>query len=278
MSSEHVLEKTISRDGTPIAYWRSGDGRPLVLVHGTAADHTRWDTVRALLEPHSAICVMDRRGRGASGDADEHTLDREVDDVIAVVDAVAQQWGGPVDLLGHSFGGLCALVAAGRTTNVRRLALYEPPVLALDVYPDGFLERADALLADGRREDVIVMFFREVVRMPEDQLTAFRALPAWQARVDVAHTLAREERATSAFDFDAEHWATLEVPTLLLDGSASPEFLRRSTAALAGVLPNVRVAVLQGQQHAAMDTAPDMFVEAVVTFFDREPNDSTGHQ
>jgi pimeloyl-ACP methyl ester carboxylesterase len=266
MTSEQVLEKAISRDGTPIAMWRSGEGPPLVLIHGTTADHTRWNTVRAGLEGHATLFAMDRRGRGASGDGEGYRIENEFEDVAAVVDAVAHHARGPVDVLGHSYGALCALGAVEMTTNIRRLALYEPPVIPGDAFPPGLMQRLEALLAEGRREDVILTFFREVVRVPESQLAALRALPAWPARVDAAHTIPREEQGTMSFQFDRERLASLQTPTLLLDGSESPEFLRRSTAALAAVLPNVEVALLAGQQHAAMDTAPQLFTEFVVGY------------
>ena len=148
MASQQTLEKAISRDGTAIGYFRSGAGRPLVLVHGTTADHTRWDTVRDLFEPHLSLATMDRRGRGASSDADAYAFEREVEDVVAVVDALARETGGPVDLLGHSYGGLCSLGAVLQTDNVRRLVIYEAPVLGEGVVPDGFLDQRRA--AGGR--------------------------------------------------------------------------------------------------------------------------------
>jgi pimeloyl-ACP methyl ester carboxylesterase len=266
MTQADGFDKVISADGTAIAYWRSGTGRPLVLVHGTTADHGRWGTVRALFEPYVELYAVDRRGRGASGDVEDYSLDREVEDVVAVVDAVAAEWGGPVDLLGHSYGGLCSLSAAQQTANVRRLVVYEAPVLATGVFPPGFAERIEALLDEDRREEVIVQFFREVLRVPDDQLSAMRALPAWSARVDAAPTILREERAVTAYRLDRSRLATSVVPTLLLAGSASLEFLRASTDALAELLPDVEVAVLEGQGHTAMDTAPQLFADTVLGF------------
>ena len=198
MASEQTLEKAISRDGTAVGYFRSGAGRPLVLVHGTTADHTRWDTVRDLFEPHLSLAAMDRRGRGATGDADAYAFEREVEDVVAVVDALARETGGPVDLLGHSYGGLCSLGAVLQTDNVRRLVVYEAPVLGEGVVPEGFLDQVAPLVDEGRFDEVLMMFFREVVLMPEDQLRAFRELPAWQARLGTAPTLARELGTASA--------------------------------------------------------------------------------
>jgi pimeloyl-ACP methyl ester carboxylesterase len=263
---DQVLEKAISSDGTTIALWRSGTGRPLVLVHGTAADHSRWDTVRELLEPHATVYAMDRRGRGASGDADDYDIERESGDVAAAVETVAQRRGEPVDLLGHSYGGMCALAAAVTTNDVRRLVLYEPAVLGTGVYPSGFGGRIAELLSEGRREDLLVTFFREVAGLSDDQVAAIRGMPSWPGRVAAAHTLVREEQATTGYRFDPARYASLATPTLLLTGSKSPEVLRDSTAAVAGVLPDARVEVFEGHGHAAMDTASQRFADTVVGF------------
>lgn len=267
MSADRVQDRAISQDRTPLAYWRSGRGRPLVLVHGMTADHTRWNPVLDLLEPRVTVCAMDRRGRGASGDAEHYAIEREYEDVAAVVDAVASRSGGPVDVFGHSHGALCALEATRLTADVRKLVLYEPPVIfGIDDHPLDLVDRLDALLAEGRREDVLELFFREVVGVTDEQLALMRTLPAWPARVAAAHTIPREERATLGYRFDPERWATVSVPTLLLDGSDSPDFLRRSTETVAAALPRARVAVLDGQQHVAMDTAPDVVADTVLSF------------
>src|SRR5688572_24310787 len=113
-----------SGDGTTIACEKIGSGPPLVLVHGTAADHTRWAPVLPALSGRFTIYACDRRGRGASGDGASYAMEREFEDVAAVVDGI----GGPVDLLGHSYGALCSLEAAVLARNLRRLALYEPPI------------------------------------------------------------------------------------------------------------------------------------------------------
>ena len=128
VTTEQVMEKALSSDGTPIAFWRSGTGRPLVLVHGTTADHSRWHSVRGLLEDLRHAVRPRSPGPGPSGDAEDYAFGLEVEDVVAVVDAIADEWGGPVDLLGHSYGaymrprcGLCT------RPNLRRLVLYEAP-------------------------------------------------------------------------------------------------------------------------------------------------------
>ena len=111
-----------TESGTPLAYWRSGKGPPLVLVHGTAADHSRWRPVLPALEERFTVYAIDRRGRGGSGDSDDYAVEREFEDVAAVVDSL----GEPVNLLGHSYGGLVALEAALLTRNVRKTRAVRP--------------------------------------------------------------------------------------------------------------------------------------------------------
>jgi pimeloyl-ACP methyl ester carboxylesterase len=266
---EPTAIRVVSRDGTQIAYWTSGVGSPLVLVHGTTADHSRWRPLLPYLEAHATVHAMDRRGRGASGDAPDYEVTREFEDVAAVVDVVAEATGSPVDMLGHSFGGLCAFGAATLTANIRRLVLYEgwpspnPDRLAL---PPGVRERLDALLAAGNREAVLETFFREVVGMPEAELSVYRALPAWQARIAAAHTITRESRAEQAARFDPEQAARITVPTLLLAGGDSPEFLKAGIDTLAAALPDARIVVIEGQQHIAIDLVPAVFADHVLAF------------
>ena len=117
--------RVVSGDGTQIAYWSSGEGPPLVVVHGTPADHTRWRPLLPYLEPYASVHAMDRRGRGASGDGPDYELVREYEDVAAVVDAVAAASGTPVDLYAHSHGGIVAFGAATLMSSIRRLVLSE---------------------------------------------------------------------------------------------------------------------------------------------------------
>ena len=267
--SGSTVTRVVSRDGTQIAYWTSGVGSPLVLVHGTTADHTRWRPLLPYLEPHATVHVMDRRGRGASGDAPDYEVTREFEDVAAVVDAVAEATGSPVDVLGHSFGGLCAFGAATLTSNIRRLVLYEgwpspnPDQLAL---PAGVEARLDGLLAAGNREAALETFFREVVGMPEAEFAVYRALPAWQARLAAAHTITRESRGEQAARLDPEQAARITVPVLLVAGGDSPEFLKAGIDTLAAVLPDARIVVIEGQQHIAIDLVPAVFADHVLAF------------
>jgi pimeloyl-ACP methyl ester carboxylesterase len=268
-TTEATVTRVVSRDGTEIGYWTSGEGSPLVLVHGTTADHTRWCPLLPYLEPHATVYALDRRGRGTSGDAPDYGVAREFEDVAAVVDAVAEASGSAVDVLGHSFGGLCAFGGAALTSNIRRLVLYEgwpspnPDLLAL---PPGVEERLDALLAEGDREAVLETFFREVVGMPEEEFAVYRALPAWRARIAAAHTITRESRGEQAALFDPEQAAKITVPTLLLAGGDSPDFLKAGIDAVAAALPDAHIVVLEGQRHIAIDLVPEVFARHVVAF------------
>jgi pimeloyl-ACP methyl ester carboxylesterase len=260
----------ISRDGTTIGCSVVGTGSPLVLVHGGTADRSRWAGITPRLAGSFTVCAMDRRGRGLSGDGPEYAVEREFEDVAAVVDAESQRAATPVDLLGHSFGGICAMEGARLSSNVRRLVLYEPAGMAFDEpLPPDLIDRIERLIGSGDREGVLVTFFREAVQMPDHELSVFRGLPAWQGRLAAAHTLARELRAVEAYRYDRERIATITVPTLVLAGGDSPADVRHICDVVAGALPNGELHVLPGQQHIAMDTAPNLFVDAVVEFLQR---------
>lgn len=258
------MQKITSKDGTPIAYQRSGTGVPLVLLHGTGGAYSRWVPVLPALEQHFSVYTVDRRGRGESGDSDTYAIEREFEDVVAVVDSI----GEPAHLLGHSFGGICALEAALLTRNLRKLILYEPPipVAGVPIYPAGVIERLQALLDVGDHEGVLTTFMREVVRMPLHEFERFKSSSAWPARVAAAHTLPRELRVHERYRFQAERFKGLTTPTLLLVGGESPDFFKAAIATVKAALPTSRVVALPGQQHIAMDTAPELFVREVVAF------------
>ena len=258
------VETITSKDSTPIAYQRSGEGPPLVLVHGAAADRSRWSPVLPALEERFTVYAIDRRGRGGSGDADGYAIEREYEDVAAVVDSL----GEPVNLLGHSYGALCALEAALLTWNVRKLVLYDPgiEVAAQEIYPHEVIERLEALLEAGDRAGIVVTTMREVAGLPPEVVEYMRSQPVWQARVAAAHTIPRELRAVKAYRFDPERFRDLGMPTLLLSGGDSPTALRKAAEAADEALPNSRLVVMPGQGHSAMDTGTDLFTTEVLRF------------
>jgi pimeloyl-ACP methyl ester carboxylesterase len=258
---DEQVDTVVSADGTPIAVWRSGTGPPLVLVHGATADHSRWAPALPALEEHFTVLAMDRRGRGRSGDADDYALEREAEDVVAVVESAGDQ----VSLLGHSHGGVCSVEAALLTEVIEKLILYEPPMGFLVISPE-LVRRLEELLEAGEREELLTVFMREVVGLPEEQVDLMRSLPAWQARLAAADTIPREERANREYAWEPDRFRALDVPTLYLQGGDSPAPFVQAGEALAAALPDCRVVVMPGQSHTAIDTGTDVFTTEVLSF------------
>jgi pimeloyl-ACP methyl ester carboxylesterase len=261
---QFAMAKLTSVDGTTIAYSRSGAGPPLVLVHGTSGSSARWISVLPLLQDQFSVYTVDRRGYGQSGDGDRYALEREFEDIAAIVDSIQE----PVNLLGHSYGALCCLGAALLTPNLRRLILYEPLIrlTSASLYSEGVIERLQARLDAGDREGVLTILFRELAEMTREEHEGLRALPNWPARLASAHAVPRETRAEDQYEFRAEAFRNLRVPTLLLLGGDSPKSFKQVTESLAAALPNGRIAILHGQRHLAMNTAPDLFLHGLRTF------------
>jgi pimeloyl-ACP methyl ester carboxylesterase len=250
-----------SKDGTLISYLRMGQGPPLVLVHGATSDHTRFAPVLDAFSTRFTVYAMDRRGRGGSGDSADYSPEREYEDVAAVVAAAGQ----PVFLLGHSFGGICAMEAALRFGGVRKLILYEPPVAAPNA---GRAAAYETMLRAGQDEEMLESFLRENARLPDHEIEALRRLSTWPARVTAARTVPREMRVVEGYRVDAARLATLGVPTLLLLGSDSQRFQHEGTESLHKAILGSRVVVMSGQQHSAMMTAPQVFAREVGVFLE----------
>jgi pimeloyl-ACP methyl ester carboxylesterase len=259
------MEKVVSRDGTSIAYHSSGSGAPLVLVHGTSGTFQRWAPVLPLLERHFTVYAMDRRGRGESGDsADPYSAQREFEDVAAVVDAI----GTKVHLFGHSYGAVCALEASLLTERIDRLILYEPPIPPPGPRgeEDGVLKKLQDLLTAGERAALLTTFMRKMVRMSSRDIRLSKSMAAWPARVAAAHTIPREILALREYSFEPLRFRAGSAPTLLLLGGESPDHFRQAVLLLESALPNSKTVVLAGQQHVAMETAPELLAEAVSAF------------
>jgi len=270
-AAQATLTHVTSSDGTRIAVHVSGQGRPLVAVHGTTSDHLSWRLVLPLLEPYFAVHAVDRRGRGCSGDRPEYSLDLEYADLAAVVDAAAAATGGPVDLIGHSYGGNVAFGAARLTSNIRRMVLYEgwpAPNAAHRTTPPEVMDRLATLLSQGLPEEMLEILYRDVVKMSEEEIAALKAAPTWPARVAAAPTVPRELAAFGAQAFDPRWAARISVPVLLLVGGESPDEVRADPDVVAAALPDARVRILDGQMHMAHLTAPEAFAEEVLEFLD----------
>jgi pimeloyl-ACP methyl ester carboxylesterase len=266
-TDQATVSHTTSRDGTEIGYFTTGDGPPLVLVHGALGDHTRWDMLRPHLEPHFTVHAMDRRGRGASGDSADYDVAREVEDVAAVVNAVAETSGTAVDVLGSSAGASFAVAAAALTTHVHRLVLFEPPARqVLELLPAELLDQLDALLAADDREGLLRLAYRVLVGLSDEEIENLRAQPAWPNRLAAAHTVPRELRIPPERMFDEGQAASVTVPALVLVGAATPPPFQASARSVVDALPNARIAVLDGQGHAAEMFAPEIVAQQVIPF------------
>ncbi|HEX6250004.1 MAG TPA: alpha/beta hydrolase [Gemmatimonadaceae bacterium] len=259
------MDLITSPDGTPIAVWRSGEGSRLLLVHGATADHsTTWRFVQPEFERRFTVYTMDRRGRGRSGDTLPYDLRREAEDIAAVVDAI----GAPVDVLGHSYGALCALEAALLASGVRRLVLYEGvPLRGEDGFRPGIIDHLDELIAAGKVEEALVAMYRDLVEMSSGEIDIMKSnADAWAVRLRNVQTMPREARVEQSYRFTPERFVDMKAPALLLVGGDSPQRELENAQAVAAGLHNSTVVVLPGQQHVAMYTAPELFVRVVEDF------------
>jgi pimeloyl-ACP methyl ester carboxylesterase len=207
--------------------------------------------------------VMDRRGRGHSGDAPAYTHKREAEDIAAVIDAI----GGPVNVLGHSFGALCSLDAMLLTPNVRRLILYEPPMAigGRDLPPEP-AARMQALLNAGKKRQALLVFCRDVFKIPEHEIAFIRASAGWPVSV-AAHTIPRECKIVDGCTFDPKRFRSMQTPTALFVGCDSPLPQHGIAETVDAALPQSRIVLLPGEQHSAPTTAPDLFAREVLKFF-----------
>jgi pimeloyl-ACP methyl ester carboxylesterase len=254
-----------SADGTSIVVEHYGEGPALAVVPGALSDLTSWMACAPLLAHGRSVLVIDRRGRGGSGDAASYEPELEIEDVLAVLAAA----GGPADLLGHSSGAILALQAAERTPReLRRLVLYEPPVFLEedDRIPTDLPERLDALLASGDEDVALETFLREGPRSPDAEIRGSRRHPVWSRMLTMARTAPYDARIQLGFDLDLRRLATMGTPTLMLIGTQSPSRMRNGSEAIAKALPAARIEELPGQGHIAHVLAPGLLADAVDRF------------
>ncbi|MEW9531776.1 alpha/beta fold hydrolase [Microbispora sp. NPDC049125] len=241
------MNKTISADGTSIAFDRVGQGPALVLVGGGPIDRSANDALVELLAATFTVYNYDRRGHGDSGDTAPYAVNREFEDLEAVI-AEADQ---PVCLYGTSGGGMIALEAAARGLPVGRLAVWEPPYIVDDSrapVPATYRRQLADLLAEDRRGDMVELFLTTAVGMPAEFVAPMRDMPFWKDNEAVAHTLIYDAMITGDFSLPAKRIAAVPVPTLVLDGGTTP-WLTAAARAVADVVPDARRVTLPGQPH-----------------------------
>jgi pimeloyl-ACP methyl ester carboxylesterase len=251
-----------SKDGVFIAVECAGAGQTLVIVHGGTGDRNRWTPLFPLLVSSFTVCAMDRRGHGASGDSPDYTLQKEAEDVAAVVNSRR----GPVFVLGHSYGGVAALESAFLTDKISKLALYEPPLQELD--HTAVADKIETMIRRGEREQALMTFLQDIVMISPTEVRAMRSRSSWPGMVASIESQVRQIRALNRYRFDPKRVSSLRIPTLLLTGSdtASPE-LKLAISGLLDSLPNRRLIVFEGQQHNAMDAIPQQFADAITNYF-----------
>ena len=255
-----MLRHVDAPDGVSLACEVSGEGPPLVLVHGAGSARWSFDAVRPHLEARFTVIALDRRGRGDSTVGGEYSLECEYQDVAAVVRGA----GDGALLAGHSYGGLVAAGAA-RLADVSRLALYEP-AMGGGLAKRETIDRWDRLIADGDRDTVIREFCRDIAGYGEAAIDELARSPIWEARRQIVPTLPRELRAEGEHRFDGAALAALGTPTLLLVGTESPDWAVRSVAAYGEAILESETHSLERQGHSANMTAPDLLASELEQF------------
>ena len=266
MTDMNKIFNATSRDGTRLGCVIDGQGPPLLMVHGTGDTHLGWRRLRPLLAPHFTLYLMDRRGRGVSGDRDDYSLEHEWEDVAAVIDAIAE----PANVFAHSFGAMCALEGALKAHNLYRLCVYEPSVNrnAGNAKREFAIDEMARLAQLGDRDAIVEIHLRNIINVSEETLDKQRAQKdAWAARLAMAHTMPRELQALRHYRFDAARFAALGVPLRILLGEKSaghgPETARSLLEAVQGSV----LFRLEGQGHFAMLTAPELLAAKLIDFF-----------
>lgn len=257
------MDTVTSKDGTTIAFDRMGEGSPLILASGGSTDRMANAPLAELLASDFTVFNYDRRGRGPSGDTPPYAVEREVEDIDAVVGAA----GGSAFLYGTSSGAALALEAAASGLDITKLALWEPPFILDENLrpPKDQVEQYDRMIAEGRRGDAVEYFMTKVVGMPPEFVAQARAAPWWKAQEDLAHTLKYDAIIMGDYSLPTSRAAQVTAPTLVMVGGASFPFFRETVEALAKAIPHGQTRTLEGQTH---DVTPGAMASVLKEFFE----------
>jgi len=269
-AAEVQMGQVTSQDGTLIAYERSGSGPLLIIVGHALATRENAVPLAGLFAGQFSVINYDRRGRGASTDTAPYTVQREVEDIEALIDAA----GEPACLFGSSSGAVLALEAAARLPGkVRAAVLFEPPFIvdaSRPPVPADFVAQVSRMVAEGRRGAAVEYFMTAAVLVPAEFVAQMKSGPNWAAMEALAHTLAYEGQlmgATQAgLPLPAERWSSARMPVLVLDGGASPPWQQHAAQALAELLSAAQYRSLPGLDHSAQYSAPDLLAAATTEF------------
>lgn len=266
--------RVTSRDGTTIAFDQQGEGPPLILVAGALADRSDAAKLAVLLAKHFTVINYDRRGLGHSGDTEPYSVEREIEDLEALIETA----GGSAHVFGSSSGAVLALRAASRGANVTKMALFEPPIRLRDAHdvatpPTDSAARAQELIQAGRRNDAVKHFMTHDVGVPGPFLLVMRLMmrKMWSNMIAMAHTLpydyALMEDSVDGKPLAGLEWVSVAAPTLVMDGGKSPARLRRPAQVLATVVPGAQHRTLEGQNHGVVMMSPKVIATPLVEFF-----------
>lgn len=255
-----------SADGTAIAYSAWGEGDPIVLVDGATAHRATTPEnaqTAELLAGDFRVVNYDRRGRGESGDTAPYAVEREFEDLAAVIERAGG--GRPATVFAWSSGSHLVLNAAQAGVPIARAAVFEPPVVVDDgrpPLPDDYVERLDAAVAAGRPGDAVELFMTAAAGMPAEAVAGMRGGDFWPALEAVAPTIAYDGRnvgdTMSGRPLRADLWDKVAVPVLVLYGRDTWPFLAAGAKAVADHLPSATLKAIPGENHgtAAADLAP----------------------
>jgi pimeloyl-ACP methyl ester carboxylesterase len=241
------MDTVRSHDGTTIAFDRAGQGPAVVLTGAGPTDRMANAQLAALLAPQFTVLNYDRRGRGDSGDTAPYAVEREYEDLAAVIEA----GGGSAALFGTSGGAILALEAATRGLPITRLALWEPAYIvdgSRPPVPKDYKDQLAELLAAGRKGDMVELFMTQAVGMPADFVAPMRQSPFWPSMEATAPALVYDAEIVGDFSVPRDRLATVDVPALVIDGGQTP-WLTNSAEAVASALPRARRRTLAGQPH-----------------------------
>jgi pimeloyl-ACP methyl ester carboxylesterase len=242
------MPKVLSKDSTAIVFDRSGEGPPIILVVGAFNERPAGAPLATFLSQHFTVFNYDRRGRGESGDTAPYAVEREVEDLAALI----AEAGGAAAVFGYSSGAILALEAAARGLAITKLALYEPPYVVGNGEPSESPNHAAHLadlIAAGRRGDAVEYFQTKMVGIPEDVVAQLRHAPFRPALEAMAHTLVYEATIVADQSLPTELAGALTIPTLVIAGGAGAPFMRVTAHALADALPNGQACILEDQTH-----------------------------
>jgi pimeloyl-ACP methyl ester carboxylesterase len=256
------METVTSKDGTTIAFDRLGEGPPVVLVCGGSVDRMADAAIAQELSSDFTVLNYDRRGRGDSTDTLPYAIEREIEDIEAVLGAA----GGSAFLWGSSSGAVLAMDAAASGVPVTKLAMWEPPFIIDENArpPADQVEQYERMIAEGRRGDAAEYFMAKVVRMPPEFVADARKQPWWAAQEAIAHTLAYDARIMGDYSIPTQTASSVMVPTVVLAGGADFPFMRETAQALADAIPNGEARFLDGQGH---NVDPKVLASALKDFF-----------